>query len=188
MSNQIRTFIAVELSEDVKNQLDKVQDMLRDCAVEIKWVESFNFHLTLKFLGKIKEEQLVEIKAVLSEIASNRDSFEIEISEIGAFPSLDYPRVIWSGIDKGEQKLIELQSELESELLNLDFAPEDRQYTPHITLGRLKDEAREKVLSEQLKEYPISYTLDDEVSAITLFKSELTEKGPKYTVIDKYWF
>ena len=186
MSEETRVFIAVEVNQSVKQSLAKVKDLLRDCALEIKWVEDFNFHITLKFLGEISDDKIEEVKKVLEKIAAKRQAFAIEISGLGAFPKLDFPRVIWAGVNQGEEKIMQLQNEIEEKMIELDFTPEKHDYTPHITLGRVKDKGKEELLSDKLKEFPFSFSERDRVSAITLFASELTAQGPKYKVLESF--
>lgn len=87
----MRAFIAIELSKEIKETLRDIQERLKTSGADVKWVESKNIHLTLKFLGEINEGQLDEIIAILNEVSKDKKSFLIRLSSLGAFPKLNFP-------------------------------------------------------------------------------------------------
>ncbi|MFH1678513.1 MAG: RNA 2',3'-cyclic phosphodiesterase, partial [Candidatus Omnitrophota bacterium] len=98
----MRTFIAIELPEEIKNILGEIQDKLKQTRADVKWVQPQNIHLTLKFLGEINEDLVKKIASALNEIAQENSSFNLRLYELGAFPKIKYPRVIWIGAANNE--------------------------------------------------------------------------------------
>lgn len=182
----MRTFIAIELPEETRDLLAKIQSELKAQGADVKWVEPQNIHLTLKFLGEVKEEKLEKVILTLESIAKENIAFSLRISSLGAFPKLDYPRVIWAGIEKGEKEAKQIAKGLEEKLQKLDIPKEERAFSAHITLGRTRStQGREKLipvlkrLADKLPNENLS-PLEFLVTRITLFKSTLTPKGPLY--------
>lgn len=183
----MRTFIAIDLSEEAKRELAKLQSELKKSNADVKWVEPENVHLTLKFLGEVTDEYVIKVKEVLDKIASQFKPYEIMLSGIGAFPKLDYPRVIWVGIEKGKIETKEIADKIEEELSKLDFQKEDREFSAHLTIGRVRSPKNKQTLKEKLqtldcKLYTVNCTL---VSSINLYQSTLTPQGPLYTCLHK---
>lgn len=176
----MRTFIAIDLSGEDKEKLTHLQADLRKSDADVKWVNPENIHLTLKFLGEISEQQVNQVKEALDKITPGFKPFEMSLSGLGAFPKLDYPRVIWIGIEKGKKETEEIAKKIEDELSKLGFPKEERPFTAHLTIGRVrsgknKEALKEKVLSAHSSE------LSQFVSCITLYQSKLTPNGPIYT-------
>jgi 2'-5' RNA ligase len=191
MSEQtVRSFIAIELSEEIRKDLKKLIGELKHSEADVKWVEPDNIHLTLKFLGRISAEQIEKIKRLLEGISKEVRPFQISLSNLGAFPKLNYPRVIWIGIEEGKDKLCEINEELEERLEKTGFPKESRKYQPHLTLGRVRSTKNKERLIKQIellmletqRSCPIyGAKTKMEVAKITLFKSTLTPQGPIYS-------
>ena len=94
----MRTFIAIEISEEIKNILAQIESHLIYAGADVKWVKPENVHLTLKFLGEIDEKKAAEVTAILDSIARMTKPFELNVKDIGAFPKIEHPRVIWVGL------------------------------------------------------------------------------------------
>ncbi len=176
----MRAFIAIELPDDVRRKLASIQEELKKANADIKWVKPENIHLTLKFLGNIPDDKIEKIKALLDKIASRHGKFEAILFKIGAFPKLEYPRVIWVGMDKGCNLAEEIAVKIEDGCEHIGFAKEKRPFSAHLTLGRVrtgknKVALKEKLLSTAVK--PQSFIVDK----IILFQSTLTPRGPIYT-------
>ena len=180
----MRTFIAIEISEEIRAILAQIESHLKYSGADVKWVASDNIHLTLKFLGEITEEKCEKVKAALDEIAKTTAPFEISLKDIGAFPKIEFPRVIWVGLDKGAKESTELAGRIDEALSKLGFAKETRPFAAHLTIGRArsgknKEALREKMLSSQV---PVASGQSPEiVSSVILFKSTLTPTGSIYT-------
>lgn len=182
----MRTFIAIELPREIKDSLASLQEQLKKSGADVKWVEPQNIHLTLKFLGEIDDKKLDKITNVLEAVAKDRSSFQIYITSCGAFPKIDYPRVIWVGIERGDKETKEISKDLEEKLATIGISKEDRPFSSHITIGRLRSPLkREKlVLDLKAKENNLGQEhWEFTVTKIILFKSTLTPKGPIYEVL-----
>ena len=176
----MRAFIAIELPQDIRKGLREIQEELKKTDADVKWVKPENVHLTLKFLGNVADEKIKKIKSLLEEISSGYSKFEASVFKIGAFPKLEYPRVIWVGIDKGCNLLEEIAVRIEDECEHIGFAKEKRAFSAHLTLGRVRTGKNKIALKEKLLSAAVpqqSFIVDK----IILFQSTLTPKGPIYT-------
>lgn len=175
----MRAFIAIELEKKIKESLSKIQDELKKPDEDIKWVNPNNIHLTLKFLGEVEEQTAPKIIRQLNEATGAAKPFTIEIKNIGGFPNLKSPRVIWAGVEKGKEELIQLAATIEDALVSLKFPKENRAFSTHFTLGRvkhIKDTQGFQRKVEQIQCPPLT----QEIKSLILFKSTLTPKGPIY--------
>jgi len=180
MNNKIRCFIAIELSEEIKNTLAKIEKELEKTIYGVKWVEPGNIHLTLKFLGYIEKDIVEKIKEILKEIAAGMKPFKIKLSSVGAFPSPSQPRVIWVGIDEGKKESTEIANLIEEKVSPLGIEKENRAFHPHLTLARvkfLKDKSSVKNAFASSKVPQVEMT----ATKITLFQSTLSPEGPTYS-------
>ncbi|MBN2097392.1 MAG: RNA 2',3'-cyclic phosphodiesterase [Candidatus Omnitrophica bacterium] len=175
----IRAFIALELTAEIQKQLGQIQDELRKADADVKWVKPEGIHLTLKFLGNISLKMAEEIKPVIDQITKEQRAFPLSISQVGAFPKVEYPRVIWVGIEQGKDETVKLAQSLEQRLIQLGFLPEQRRFSPHLTLGRVRSNQNRQQLKELLQtaKCPES-TMPAE--KVILFKSTLTPQGAIY--------
>jgi 2'-5' RNA ligase len=146
----------------------------------------------LKFLGEIDEEGLSEVTRVLQDTLKDKDHFYIRLCSVGAFPKINYPRVIWVGIDKGDKETADIARELEENSEKIGIPAEDRKFSSHITIGRVKSSLNRIRLIQELNHLQNEMaqensqchkTLEFIVTKITLFKSTLTPKGPIYEAL-----
>ena len=149
--------------------------------------QAFQYSPTLKFLGDIDEKKLEAIESSLSEIVKSHKPFDIHLSKIGAFPNSDFPRVIWVGIDEGKKESQILQKDIEIAFQNLGFEKEKREFSPHLTLGRVRSGKNKSQLIEAMEKEK-DFTSQDKVSVnkIILFQSTLTFNGPVYTALAEF--
>lgn len=179
----MRAFIAIKIPDPIKEEISKFQKGLRDIQ-DIKWVAPENIHLTLKFLGEIKEEQIENIGKVIKTSIQDTKPFNISFGALGGFPNLSRPRVLWIGIKEGKEKLARFMDKLDKEISKLGFEQEARESIPHLTIGRVKKNwhSRPVLLNQQQSfDYP-PFTVDK----VYLIKSELTPGGPIYTNIKEF--
>lgn len=182
----MRTFIAIELDNDIKQRLAPIQKKLIETGADVKWVKIENIHLTLKFLGEIEEKQLPQIKDIIQNICENKYTFNMTINELGAFPKLNYPRVIWIGVKEGKENIERISLELENSLSKIGFKKEKRPFSGHITLGRVRSNKNRAELIEavnKFNEINLKETFIQPIKTITLFKSTLSLKGPTYEAL-----
>ena len=186
MPETFRTFIAVKLDAHIQTQLQKIQAILKKIDSNVKWVEPKNIHLTLKFLGEIPMETINKLTVILPPVCMATLKFSIALVSLGAFPGLEYPRVIWIGIDSGQNELKNLAARMDTALNELGFKKESRPFDPHITLGRLRSSRHKAALINAVKNAPGSSPLTQTVENIYLFKSTLTPVGPIYEILKKF--
>lgn len=183
----MRTFIAIELPKAIRESLNSLQEQLKTSGAEVKWVEPQNIHLTLRFLGEANDKKLDMVIRALEETAKDRNSFYIRLSSIGAFPKINFPRIIWVGIDKGEAEAAEIARALEKEIAKVGIPPEDRPFSSHITIGRVKSSLNRSRLIDNLTTLGSGLFGQENpeflVTKITLFKSTLTPRGPIYEIL-----
>lgn len=183
----IRSFVALELSDEVRGQLVVLLQRLQRTNAAVKWVEPENLHLTLKFLGEVPEEQIEAVAETLKAIAQVTEPFSFTVKGVGGFPDLRRPRVLWVGVE-AVQPLMKLQQLVEKAMEQLGFAPEERAYHPHITIGRVKAMAGMEKVREILSEYAGVKFGEVLASHLTLFRSDLSREGPTYTPLAKLNF
>ena len=184
---QVRSFIAIELPDELKQGLTQLEAQLKmGKQPGVKWVNPYSIHLTLKFLGSIAVDRTSEITRAMAEAVQGISPFHLEAKDLGVFPNLRRVQVIWVGVSGGVDKLNQLQQHLESNLARLGFASESRPFTPHLTLARLRDRASldERQSLGQLiasTRFEAAYTI--KVDAINLMRSQLTREGAIYSRI-----
>ena len=174
----IRAFIAVNLASVIIEEIAKIQLALQTVKGDIRWTRVEGWHLTLKFLGDISRDQVAPLLGVLSEALRTQSSFRVVAQGLGAFPNLKRPRVVWVGIHGAE--LQTLSEKLEAALMSLDFPPEERGFTPHLTLGRIRSlRGWERVLTV-MKEHDHTRFGESEINQVTLYQSDLRPDGAVY--------
>ncbi len=184
---KIRAFIAIELPEEVKADLSSVQGRLKpEQHPYVKWVSVAGIHLTLKFLGNIDQEKVSPIAEAMAQAAQKASPFRLEVGALGAFPNLRRPQVIWVAVGGEVEKLASLHRGIDQSLVALGFPPESRSFTPHLTLGRLKERAsaeERRRIGEALLAAKGEGVVPFQVTEISLMRSTLTPKGAIYNRI-----
>jgi RNA 2',3'-cyclic 3'-phosphodiesterase len=181
----LRAFIAIELSIPVCDAIQKQTDRLRQTLGNdfIRWVPTQNMHLTLKFLGDTSASHLDFLKQMLVREADSHRQFDLQLGGLGCFPTRRNPRLLWIGI-RAPADLASLQRSVEGGASRLGYKEEDRPFSPHLTIGRVRQNAS---LSELQK---IRAALDTiqlgnigtaRIDSIDLFKSDLNPDGSIYT-------
>ncbi len=178
----MRAFIAIPCPGSLKEKIIRIQNGVRGMG-KIAIVKPENIHLTLKFLGEIDKSQIPKIKEKL-EFLSDFQNFEISLMGAGVFPTPDYVRVIWIGVDWGSDKIIEIHSKINKELKKLGFKP-DKNFHPHLTIARVKfpaDKEGIKRLVQRNSDLNLGIFRADRIE---LIESRLSPQDPKYSVIHK---
>jgi len=181
----VRAFVAIELPGSVKSALSQLQGNLkRSEHTSVKWVDTGSIHLTLKFLGNIATETIPELTKVLSEAARGVTLFHLELGEMGVFPNLRAPRVVWVGLRGETATLSVLQENIESALIPLGFPPENRAFSPHLTLGRVREKAspgERRSLGQAVASSKVASMEPFPVDSLSLMRSTLTREGAVYS-------
>ena len=177
---QIRSFIAIELPDEIKWELGQLEARLKAGEQRwVKWVDPASIHLTLKFLGNIDIDRTVEITKAMEEAAQEVTPFQLEVKNLGVFPNLKRVQVAWVGVNGEMDKLSRLQQRVDSNLAHLGFPPESRPFKPHLTLARLRDQASldERQRFGQLIADARFEAGAIKVDAISLMRSQLAREG-----------
>lgn len=187
ITEQIRVFIAIELPPELKAALTGLQKLLRAAGGSaVRWVEPGGIHLTLKFLGNVPRGQIDGINLAMAAAARGTPAFNLHAGACGCFPNTQNPRVIWVGLEGDLKVLYELVKKLETALGGLGFKPENRPFTPHLTLARVKDTAtppERRTLGTAVARLGAPAASGFQASEIRLIRSELTPRGAIYTLL-----
>ena len=182
----MRTFLAIEIEPYIKNRIEESQEIISDSeSSNIKFVEVENIHLTLKFFGEIDEDKLEQIIDIINQSIKNKEAYTLKVVNIGAFPNIYNPRVIWTGIKDKNNTTVKLIEELDKKFNKIGFKKE-KNYVPHITIGRVKNISDKEKLSQTLKDLNKKYHGKMEVKKICLKSSTLTPSGPIYENIKEF--
>lgn len=175
-----RTFIAVEAIDGVHAQALAAIERLRPMASNVKWVEPENLHWTLQFLGDLKDEEIAEVCRRVQKVVATAEPFSLTAASVGVFPKPDRPRVLWLGAGEGAPEFCKLAAAIEQNLANMGFRGENRQFVPHLTLGRVGpgDNAALVAALGGLEGFAGGQMFVDEV---VVYASEPQRSGPKYT-------
>lgn len=173
-----RGFIAVDI--EVKEQLREILKKLKETNADLKVVEEENIHLTLKFLGDTKEELIEKIENAIKNSVCNITSFNANLRKIGVFPNIKFPRVVWIGLENAEN-LVKIAEKLENNLQEFGFKKENRKFSPHITIARLRSQRNKENLQKFIKENEDKEFYEVNVNCIKLKKSVLKPSGAEYS-------
>jgi len=178
--SKFRGFIALDL--DVPSKIVEIENEIRKTGANVKLVKPGNMHLTLKFLGDTNEELIDEIEKIMKESVEGIEPFNIQLKGTGVFPNPNYIKVIWIGIQNGEQ-IIPIAQKIDEKISKLGFKKEKRKFSPHLTIGRVKSAKNKDKIIKIIDKYRDVQFADLKVEFLKLIRSELTPKGPIYTTI-----
>lgn len=179
-----RVFLALPLAPVFQNDVSVFLEKMKAKITNIRWIQPEQLHFTLRFFGSMEETDREIICGITKEIAARTSPFQLQLSELGFFPRLESPVIVWLGPKTPVPALMRLQQELEKGFKAAGFSGEERPFTPHATLGRLKRSKR-AVLDPAL---PHLETAVKTFHEIVLFESHLDENGPRYEVIETFPF
>jgi len=184
----LRLFIALDLSEEQKSHLTLLQDELKPSLNNVKWVDVYALHITLKFLGEVETIPHETLFSLLHQAVKTFRPFDFNLKKLGVFPNKKRPRVIWAGVEKGNEKIIELSKSINQKLKNKGFEEEKKEFMPHVTLGRIKNFNRNDPLNQILDNYKDFSTPASKATHINLYQSILSPKGATYVSLQKFKF
>jgi RNA 2',3'-cyclic 3'-phosphodiesterase len=181
----LRTFIAIELPDDVRLELAKLIAALKKPRFGfVRWVNPQGIHLTLKFMGSVNHEKVGEINEVIKSAAAAGHRFSLDMSGLGFFPNSRRPRVFWIGITGDLEILLKLQADIDAGTEKLGFPGEKRPFSPHITLARINEGSLPNDLADFVKDTGrpgFEKKFHIEVDAVCLMRSELLRTGARYS-------
>ena len=194
-----RTFIAVELNEGARSYLHQQVQRLARSLPRVRWTDTEKLHLTLAFLGELDDAQLEQALTATEETAQTAQPFAVRMGSLGFFGPAQNPRVIWTGVAGHLQPLLALQSVLAGRLAQAGFPPEERAYSPHLTLARIKMPLTQQELaslraimapasregSHSGHSSPGGDAIPPEspITHLSVMKSELAREGAQYTCL-----
>ena len=181
----IRTFVAVLIAEDLKGKIAQVQGQVKKLAPDVKWVAPENFHVTLKFLGSVREDEIEQVCTAVDDAARAFSPFEIAVSGLGAFPSPARARVVWTGIQVGREQLCDLAAAVDAGLSKLGFERENKAFKGHITIGRVKTSRHLGRLAAGIEGVDACDLGTQQVSSVAVMQSELLREGPVYSPVSE---
>lgn len=178
-----RTFLGVAVSDGTRRRATAVQHDLAPVA-GVKWVDPANLHVTLLFLGDLDDRDLVDVCKVVTAAARREPPFVMRVSGLGAFPTPRRPKVLWGGIADGVDTLLRLHTAIAGPLLDLGaYRREEREYTPHLTLGRVNSDLDSASLAPELAKRAAWDGGHTDVDEVLVYSSELRRAGPEYAVL-----
>jgi 2'-5' RNA ligase len=178
----LRLFIAIDIPEFIRREIADMIELLKKYETDVKWIVPENIHLTLKFLGSTSVSLLESIRDALLRVVSAYAPFHIHIHGTGVFPSEKYPRVVWIGIGDSEP-LLSLRNDIERALLLLGFEGEEKEFHPHLTIGRVRERRGMITLMNEVMRFRDRDFGDCLVDQVRLMKSDLKPKGPQYSCL-----
>lgn len=182
MSEAIRSFVAVSISEGARRQIAELLNRLRrESGADVRWVRPELMHLTLAFLGEVSQDFLDSAKSQLTEVARRHEAFTAQLKGLGAFPSPTRARVVWIGTEQGRREVCALQADVVKALCSVGYRPESRPFSPHLSIGRLRvpgDVSRATGLGFESE----SFMMDRAI----LFRSVLGPGGPSYSRLSEF--
>jgi RNA 2',3'-cyclic 3'-phosphodiesterase len=179
----LRAFVAVPISDAVAVFLRQLQAQIQLPAANIRWVTAENIHLTLKFLGDIDPSRVPEVAARMDAAAGIFRPFSIVAKGVGVFPNLRHARVIWVGLEGCIDRLKAIQAALESGLESIGFKREAREFSGHLTIGRIRRRTGARMIGASLDSAKAAVSDSFRVDRLMLFKSILKPNGPEYTLL-----
>lgn len=182
----IRCFVAVNLSPELKVRLAELEAQLREARADVSWVKPESIHLTLKFLGEVEEERIPLIKRVIQEGLEGASPLDLSLAGMGVFPNPRSPRVIWVGIAGERDRLCQVQERLERGMEQIGFPREERRFSPHITLGRMRSGRGSPALMDLVDRMAHLGFGTMRAESIELMRSQLHPAGAIYSIIEKF--
>lgn len=182
---QARLFWAVNLPAEIKTKLAFLQSLLRGVSADVKWVEQQNLHLTVKFMGDVDRRKINDIVQAVELAVADSGPISLEFHGTGFFPHSRQPRVIWVGVRGEVDKFRRLHQLVEKNLIAFGFPPESKGFSPHLTVGRVRSPkgVGDLVQSLEAAAQELACFGRVDVTTIELMGSELTRKGPVYSVV-----
>lgn len=181
----MRLFIAIEIPDAVKHEMAKAQERLRRSGVEAGWTRPEGVHLTLRFLGEVNESLVADIIAALKGAVGGTGGLHLDIAGAGAFPNPGNPRVAWIGVSGDVEKLAKIQAAVEDAVAGLGFTREDRKFSPHLTLARIRRIGSRGRWLAALEEIKNVRAPGFDADSISLMKSELKPSGAVYAEVGR---
>jgi 2'-5' RNA ligase len=181
-AEKLRLFVAFDVPEPFREALQEIVEPLRDALTGARWTNVADQHVTLRFLGWVPAEARSDVDAVCREVAGRREPADLSLGDLGTFPSTRRARVLWAGIEDLTGLTPGLAADLDAGFRTLGFEPEQRSYTPHLTLARIK---RPRPLGD-LPQVPSEARGIFRLEEVVLYRSHLSPKGARYELVERF--
>lgn len=185
----MRCFIAIDIDQITRKTLRDLQQQIASSIdvkkSDLKWVNPDNIHLTLKFLGEVKDQRIAQLCEIVKKVADEHKRFELDIESVGHFGGRS-ARVLWVGTGNGNNELGQLANDLEQQLASAGWPKEKREYNGHMTLCRIKNPKAGIKLGQISPDYKDFKVSTISVDSVIVYQSQLTPKGPIYTQLGSY--
>lgn len=181
----IRLFVAVELNDEVRGRLAEEQGRLQRVVQGVRWIPPEQMHITLVFIGDVFSGQVDGIAEVLESAARDCAGFNMKITGLGVFGSRHQPRVVWAGVGEGAAEAVALQARVVRGLSTLELAFDNRPFSPHLTLGRVKSSGMARGLTDAVERTAMRVYGTVQVDRLFLIRSELQPQGSVYTAVSQ---
>lgn len=179
----MRAFIALTLPPPVREALAGLQQQLASAGADVGWVKPDQLHMTVKFLDDITEDQRRQVEVMLREVIAAQPVWTMALDHLGAFPKLEAPRILWVGAGAGREPLVQLARQIEQGAARLSLRREERPFSAHVTIGRVRSGRGLPELAHALQAARWDPPAPWPVESLTLYQSVLTSKGPTYTTL-----
>jgi 2'-5' RNA ligase len=181
-----RVFIGVDVGEEIRGNAADLQQSLARGGAAVKWATPESMHVTLLFLGEVDDRELHAICRAVQDVAAAEPPFTLRVSGVGAFPNNRHPKILWAGVAEGGESLRRLYDDLETKMLDLGcYRKEERGYTPHLTLGRVRGESDAHALAPEIAKRLGWDGGRVAVEEVLVYSSVLERDGPVYTVLGR---
>ncbi len=180
----MRLFVAIELDERVRARLRQVQEGLRRASEGVRWIPAEQLHITARFLGEVSDGDVPMITEAVSRAATGAEPFEMTLAGAGCFPPRGGVRIVWVGIDEPTGTLLKCVEVLNRELEEVGFPRERRPFSPHITIGRVREDRSGGRIRAGVEPFTFEQ-VEQSVRSFTLMQSVLSPKGPTYTPLSR---
>ena len=184
---RMRCFIAAELDKHIKQKLTDAQNLFRNLDGKFSWTKREQMHLTIKFLGSVPDSKIDELKRTISIALDNASikPFEFSVNGLGSFPPARSPKILWVGVEQ-KSELLRLYDAIENELNSIGFPREQRKFTPHLTIARIKSKINTNACLKIIENNANFSAGNQRIEHITLFSSELKPSGAIYNIIERF--
>jgi len=182
----LRLFLAIDIPSEIREELTKIQNHFKSLSLSASWVRPDNIHLTLKFLGNTEPEKIPQIVETMNTCVGSIAPFSLSLTEVGGFPNLNQPRVLWVGLADSQGFLVSAQKNIDQNLSRLGYDADNKPFFPHLTLARIKSPKGRQGIKEKIASLNMDETKPFCISSIKLYKSDLTPRGAIYTSLHEF--
>lgn len=184
---KLRLFWAITLPAAIREGLAEVQAVFRRMQLDVKWVETENFHVTVRFLGSVDMSMVEPLMAAVSERVVGTLQFSLALGGVGVFPSVKKPRVLWVGL-RGHEPVAVLHRQVDEAVSSLGLHREEKAFFPHVTIGRFRSAINSAALERKIAEVDDWHVGEFTVTGLALLSSRLTSRGPVYSMLRQIAF